>query len=153
MKLVFASDHAGFALREALAAHARTRGHDTWSVGAPDESSYDYPNAADLAAQALIDGTADRAVLVCGSGIGISIRANRHPGVRAANCCSVIMARLARQHNHANALSVGSRLVDESLAKAILDAFLETNEDTEGRHVRRVELLDGAVCDAAGERC
>lgn len=152
-RIVFASDHAGFALREALAGHAGALGYETWSVGAQDESGYDYPDAADLAAKDLVSGNADRAVLVCGSGIGISIRANRHAGVRAANCCSVEMAELARRHNHANALCLGSRLVEETLAKEILETFLKTDEDRDVRHQRRVELLDGSACEAAGERC
>jgi len=140
-------------LREALARHARLRGHDTWCVGAQDGSPFDYPDAADLAVKDLLSGRADRAVMVCGTGIGISIRANRYTGVRAANCCSVPMAEMARRHNQANALCLGARFVDDALAKEILDAFLETSEDTEERHRRRVELLDGSVFDSAGEQC
>lgn len=150
MNIVFASDHAGFAFREALAAHAQAQGHQVRSVGAPDESAYDYPDAADEGVVELLAGRADLAVMVCGSGIGIAIRANRHAGVRAANCMTVEMAQLARRHNHANVLCLGSRLMDATLAKQIQDAFLQTIEDTEARHQRRVELLDGSVQCAPG---
>ena len=89
MKIVLTSDHAGYALREALAGHARSRGHDAWCVGAQDASAFDYPDAADLAVKELLSGRADCAVMICGTGIGVSIRANRYAAVRAANCCSV----------------------------------------------------------------
>lgn len=151
MNIVFGTDHAGFALSEALRAYATDQGHHTWSVGAASEDAFDYPVAADLAVADLLSGKADLGVLVCGSGIGISIRANRYAGIRAANCCTEQMAEMARRHNHANALCLGARLLDVPQAEAILARFLQTGEDTEARHVRRVEGLDGALCDVGEE--
>lgn len=151
MNIVFGTDHAGFALSEALRTYAAAQGHQVWSVGATSEEAYDYPIAADLAVADILSGKADLGVLVCGSGIGISIRANRYAGIRAANCCSAQMAEMARRHNHANALCLGSRLLDVSEAEAILAKFLHTDEDTEARHVRRVEGMDGALCDVGKE--
>lgn len=145
MNIVFGSDHAGYALREALREGASAAGHRTWSVGAPSEQPYDYPDAADLGVADVLAGKADFGVLVCGTGIGISIRANRHPGIRAANCCTEEMAEMARRHNHANVLCLGARLLDVPAAQAILVRFLETDEDTEARHVRRVEEMDRAL--------
>lgn len=152
MKIVFGSDHAGYAMREALRAHADALGHETWWVGAPDERPYDYPDAADLAVQSILEGKADVGVLICGTGIGISIRANRHPGIRAANCCTPEMAEMARRHNHANVLCLGARLLSDADAVPVFDRFLATGEDREERHERRVEKLDGELPEAAQER-
>ncbi len=151
MNIVFGSDHAGFAMREALRAFAAAAGHCAWSVGATSEAAYDYPDAADLGVADVLSGKAQRAVLVCGTGIGMSIRANRHPGIRAANCCNEAMAELARRHNHANVLCVGARVLDIPAAEAILARFLDTGEDTEARHVRRVEELDRALREQSKE--
>lgn len=112
------------------------------AFGAMSTDSYDYPDAADLVVSELLSGRADLGVLVCGSGIGISIRANRHAGIRAANCCSAEMATLARQHNHANVLALGERLVSEGDAMEIFDAFLAGEPDLAERHARRVVKLD-----------
>jgi ribose 5-phosphate isomerase B len=142
MRIAFGSDHAGLTLRTALEAHAAQEGHHVESFGAQTNSPYDYPDAADLVCQKILAGEADLGVLICGSGIGISIRANRHAGIRAANCCSPEMARLARLHNHANILAMGERLIDEDLAIQTLDAFLDTAPDLDERHVRRVRKLD-----------
>lgn len=142
MRLVFGSDHAGFALRKLLVAHAEKSGHTAQEVGAASEDPYDYPDAADELAPIILNGEADLGILVCGSGIGICIRANRHPGVRAANCWNEESARMARLHNHANVLCLGQRLTEAGLAPRILDAFLEGSEDHAERHERRVRELD-----------
>lgn len=147
MRLVFGSDHAGLPLRQALAAYARGGGHDVVEVGAETSSSFDYPLAADAVACQVRDREAEFGILVCGSGIGVSIRANRYRGVRAALCTSEEHARLARQHNHANVLCLGGRLTPEAEAQVILRAFLETDPDPDERHERRVRQLDGTtVC-------
>ncbi len=144
-KLILGSDHAGFALREILADHAEDLGYQVEIVGALSQSPYDYPDAVDELVPKLLRGDAGFGVLVCGSGIGMSIRANRYEGIRAANCCSPVMAELARQHNHANVLCVGERTTDPEIAKAVLDAFLLTPEDHADRHDRRVEKLDNPL--------
>lgn len=142
MRLAFGSDHAGYALRSALAAMARTQGHTVTECGATGGEPYDYPDAADAVSEAIRIHQADLGVLICGSGIGMSIRANRYRGVRAALCCSVESARLARQHNHANVLCLGERTGSPEEARAILQAFLDTPPDEAERHVRRVRKLD-----------
>ncbi|MBS1724366.1 MAG: RpiB/LacA/LacB family sugar-phosphate isomerase [Armatimonadetes bacterium] len=145
MRLVFGSDHAGFEFRTGLANVARSWGHEVQEVGAMSTEPYDYPDAADAATAEILAGRADLGVLICGTGIGVSIRANRHLGIRAAVCCSVDAAILARQHNHANFLCLGARLTQPDTGTAVLRAFLETGEDHNERHERRVRKLDGNV--------
>ena len=143
MTIVFASDHAGFRMREELARDAQSLGHDTISVGATSEDAYDYPDAADAGCAVILGGGAQMGVFVCGSGAGICMRANRHNGIRAAACSSVEMARLARQHNHANVLCLGQRTIESALALEVLEAFLDEPEDLAERHVRRVAKIEG----------
>jgi RpiB/LacA/LacB family sugar-phosphate isomerase len=113
--------------------------------GAQSTEAYDYPDAVDPVACDLLKGNANFGVIVCGSGIGVDIRANRFDHIRAANCVTEEMAELSRQHNHANVLCLGARLMDSDRAKAILKTFLATAESQEPRHVRRVEKMDGDV--------
>lgn len=143
MKLVFSSDHAGYVLRQQLVESAKAGGYETVVVGAPSEDAYDYPDAADEACEVLLNGGADFAVLVCGNGIGICMRANKHPGIRAANCTSVKMATMARQHNHANVLCLGQRITEPDMARDIMEEFLNEGPDTAERHKRRVAKIDG----------
>lgn len=145
MKLIFGADHAGFHLRQAMAKWARDNGHEAYEVGALSDAAFDYPVASDEVVEGILKEHYDLGVVTCGTGVGVCIRANRHPGIRAANCCSPEMAKLAREHNHANVLCVGARLLDQSEAKAILKAFVETPESAEKRHVRRVGMLDEGV--------
>ncbi len=145
MTIVFSSDHAGFALREALAKHAEDSGHETFTVGAPSEDAYDYPDAADEAVRYVLDARARFGVFVCGTGIGICMRANRYRGIRGAPCTSVDMARLAREHNDANVLCLGARITQTDLAIEIMDAFLAGSASDVDRHKRRVAQLDGNV--------
>lgn len=145
MKLLFGSDHAGFELRHAVAEWARSQGHHVTETGANSTEAFDYPLAADAVACELKSGQFDFGVLVCGTGIGVCIRANRYPHIRAAECTSVEMARLARQHNHANVLCLGGRILDKEQSTSILSAFLETDPDTAERHARRVNLLDAKL--------
>lgn len=145
MRVAIGSDHAGFAFRRRLVDHLRASGHDVEEFGAPDEGRFDYPLASDEVAQAILDQTHDRGILVCGSGIGVCIRANRHPGIRAAQCFTVEMAQLARAHNHANVVCIGERVQEYSDVEQIVDAFLVGEEDAGERHAHRVELLDAPV--------
>jgi ribose 5-phosphate isomerase B len=142
MRIAFASDHAGLTLRHRLAEVASELGHTVTELGALTGDAYDYPDAADAVVAQIRCRRADLGVLVCGTGIGMSIRANRHRGVRAAMCCSVETASLARRHNHANVLCLGERTQDPGEAEAILHAFLEAKPDPEPRHRRRVYKLD-----------
>ena len=142
MRIVFGSDHAGFLLRQTLETWAKEQGHEVSSFGATSEEPYDYPDASDAVACELLRNHGVIGVLVCGTGIGVSIRANRYDHIRAANCCSTKMAELARLHNHANVLCLGSRTTEPNEAVLILNAFLSTGEDQAERHSRRVQKLD-----------
>ena len=138
--IALASDHAGFALKEELKAELESMGYAVLDLGAYDEGSVDYPDFGKAMAEAIETGKAERGVLVCGSGIGISIAANRSTKVRAALCHDETTARLSRQHNDANVLALGARIIGGEVAKDCLKTFLQT-EFEGGRHSRRVEKL------------
>ena len=140
MRVAFGADHAGWELKNALAAAAREAGHDVADLGAHDGGSVDYPDFGAAVGRAVTDGTADRGVLVCGTGIGISIAANKVPGVRAAVAHDEFTARYSRLHNDANVLCLGSRVVGTGVAEAALATFLATAFEG-GRHARRVEKI------------
>lgn len=142
MRLALGSDHAGLGLRGRLAKQARQMGHECVELEAPDGQSYDYPVASDAVCEEVLAGRADYGILVCGTGIGVCIRANRHKSIRAANCTSTEMARLAREHNRANVLCLGARIMEEGQALEILRVFLETEQDPSERHERRTSMLD-----------
>ncbi|MCK6452778.1 MAG: ribose 5-phosphate isomerase B [Alphaproteobacteria bacterium] len=135
--VAIASDHAGYPLKETLKAELRRLGVDVLDLGTDGLESVDYPDFADKLAHVVKDGKAGRGVLVCGTGIGIAIAANRHRHLRAAVCHDATSTRLARQHNDANVLAVGGRLVGEETAKECLRVFLETPFEG-GRHARRI---------------
>ena len=139
--IAIASDHAGFALKQVLKDRLQKDGFAPLDLGTDGPQSVDYPDFADKLAQALKDGRATRGVLVCGTGIGISIAANRHRHVRAALCHDTSSARLARQHNDANVLAMGARLIGEEAALDTLQVFLTTGFDGGERHSRRVGKL------------
>lgn len=139
--VAIAADHAGFELKALLADEIGALGYEVLDLGTNGLESVDYPDFGHKLARALTDGTADLGLLVCGTGIGISIAANRHIGVRAAVCHDTVSARLARQHNDANALALGSRLIGVEVAKDCVRTFL-TTEFEGGRHARRVAMLD-----------
>ena len=135
-----AADHAGFDLKTALVAELETLGYATLDLGAHDRQPVDYADFADALARAIAAAKAERGVLMCGTGIGMSIAANRNPAIRAALCHDGLSARLARQHNDANVLVLGARLVGAETAKDCLKIFLSTPFDG-GRHARRVAKL------------
>ncbi len=142
MRLAFGCDHAGFKLCEHLLGWAQANGYQTTRFGATSEEPFDYPEASDPVAHEVLEGRADFGVLICGSGIGVCIRANRYPGIRAGACTTELMAQLTRQHNHANVLCLGERLTEASLAEKILATFLATPPETAERHRQRVDKLD-----------
>ena len=137
-KIVIASDHAGFDLKQAVIAHLGAS--NVLDLGTNSADSVDYPDFGSAAADAIERGEAEQGIIICGSGIGISIAANRNPAVRAALCVTPEMARLGRLHNDANVLALGARLVDVNTALECVDVFLKT-EFEGGRHARRVEKL------------
>ncbi len=140
MKIAFASDHAGFKYKKELSAWLKTKEYKILDFGTYVEESVDYPDYAFPAAEAVASGVADLGIIICGSGVGMSIVANKVTGIRAANCCNAEMARLARQHNNANVLTFGQRMVDIETAKDMIIEFLE-GEFEGGRHMIRVEKI------------
>jgi ribose 5-phosphate isomerase B len=152
MTILLGSDHAGFALRRILAAWLIDRGHAVAEIGATDATAFDYPDAAIEVARRIQRGDAPMGILICGTGIGMSMTANKFKGIRAAVCWNENSARLTREHNHANVLCLGSRLIETDTALAILEAFLSEPESAEPRHVRRVAKIDalgGCVDESA----
>ncbi|MFM9874394.1 MAG: ribose 5-phosphate isomerase B [Fimbriimonadaceae bacterium] len=141
MKIVIGSDHAGDTYKRAIAKHLESTGHSITLVGSTGPERFDYPLASDAVAHTIEKSEADCGILICGSGIGVSIRANRYPFIRAALCTSEEMAQLAREHNHANVLCLGERIIDLDIALSIVDRFLNTEPDNGVRHLHRVELL------------
>jgi ribose 5-phosphate isomerase B len=139
-RIAIVSDHAAFEMKAALAAYLREGGHSVTDLGPDGIESVDYPDYGYKLAEEIAAGRADTGVALCGSGIGISIAANRHPACRCALVSEPLSARLAREHNDANVLAMGGRLLGFEMAKACLDAFLATPFGG-GRHSRRVDKL------------
>ena len=139
-RIAIVSDHAAFELKAALVAYLREAGHSVTDLGPDGVDSVDYPDYGYKLAEEIADGRADRGVALCGTGIGISIAANRHPACRCALVSEPLSARLAREHNDANVVAMGGRLLGIEMAKACLDAFLATPFGG-GRHERRVDKL------------
>jgi ribose 5-phosphate isomerase B len=138
--IAVASDHAGFDLKEILKRDLQSAGHEVLDLGTGSTESVDYPDFGKAMAEAIASGKVARGVLVCGTGIGISIAANRNPKVRAAVVHDTITARLAREHNDANVVAFGQRLIGVEVAREALQVFLKTGWEG-GRHARRVEKL------------
>jgi ribose 5-phosphate isomerase B len=138
--VAIASDHAGYEMKTALKEEISSLGYGVLDLGTDSPDSVDYPDFAHALSEAVTQGKAGRGVLVCGSGIGVSITANRHPGIRAALCHNAETARLSRQHNNANVLAMGERIIGVDVARECLRAFLET-EFEGGRHARRVAKM------------
>ncbi len=140
MRIALSADHAGFEMKDQLADWLRADGHEVVDLGTNGPESVDYPRYGALLAEALADGRADRGITVCGSGIGVAIAANRNPACRCAQVAEPLSASLARQHNDANAIALGARLIGIEMAKACVTAFL-TSDFLGGRHQRRVDQL------------
>ncbi|MBZ5587597.1 MAG: ribose 5-phosphate isomerase B [Acidobacteriia bacterium] len=141
MRILIASDHAGFEFKEMLADRARDTGYEILDLGPQNRDAVDYPDFAHQLARALLAGKGDLGVLICGTGIGMAMAANRHPGVRAALCHDAFTAEYARRHNNANVLCIGGRTTGPGVAVQILDIFLATPFEG-GRHERRVEKIE-----------
>ena len=136
-----ADDHGGFALKQSVSDEIRALGYDVLDLGTDSEESVDYPDFAEKLVSAIGRGDISRGALICGTGIGISIAANRHAGIRAALCYDEDTASLARQHNNANVICLGGRKTDSEQARTMIRLFLET-EFEGGRHARRVGKMD-----------
>ncbi|QOX65096.1 ribose 5-phosphate isomerase B [Anoxybacterium hadale] len=142
MKIALAADHGGFELKEKVKVYLLDKGYEVLDLGSDNgEISVDYPNYGKLCGETVVKGEADKGIVVCGTGIGISIAANKVKGIRCALCTNVFMAEMASKHNNANILSLGGRVLDTELALEIVHTWL-TTEFEGGRHQTRVDMLD-----------
>jgi len=141
--IAIGSDHGGYALKKALMAHLDKRGLAYQDFGTYSDASCDYPVYAKAVANAVASGECERGILICGTGIGVSITANKVPGIRAALCGDCFSAEATRQHNDANVLCMGARVVGEGLALKIADTFLDTPFSNDERHIRRISQIEG----------
>lgn len=140
--IAIGSDHGGYELKEAVIAHLKERGIEYRDYGCFDKSSCDYPVYGRAAAKAVASGECDKGVVICTTGIGISITANKVPGIRCALCTNEDLARMTRLHNDANMLALGAASVSKELACSIADTFLDTEFSNEERHIRRINLIE-----------
>ena len=142
MRIAIAADHAGYDLKEIVAEHLLSRGHEVLNLGVNTAAvPSDYPDAATAVAKALHSGKAERGVLMCGSGVGVSVAANKYPGIRAAVCHDTYSAHQGVEHDQMNVLVLGGRIIGEALARDLVDAFVGAQFSGEERHVRRLNKV------------
>ncbi len=141
MKIVVGADHAGFPLKQEIAALLAQDGHEVVDVGTHSTAPVDYPDSADAVGQAVLEGRAERGVLVCGSGVGASVAANKIPGIRAAVCHDVYSAHQGVEHDDMNVLVLGGRIVGPAVARELVCAFVAARFSREERHVHRLEKV------------
>jgi RpiB/LacA/LacB family sugar-phosphate isomerase len=139
MRVVIGADHAGFALKQKLGVSLRELGHEVTDVGTMNTDPVDYPDYAEAVGKLILDGGAERGVLICGSGVGASVAANKLPGIRAAVCHDTYSARQGVEHDDMNILVLGARVIGEELARDLVRAFLPAQFTAEARHLRRLE--------------
>ena len=140
--IAIGSDHGGFELKQAVLSHLENRGIEYKDYGCYDTSSCDYPVYGRAAAKAVASGECEKGIVICTTGIGISITANKIPGIRCALCTSEELAKMTRLHNNANMLALGATAVSKELACRIVDTFLDTEFSNEERHIRRIKLIE-----------
>ncbi|MDR1205320.1 MAG: ribose 5-phosphate isomerase B [Peptococcaceae bacterium] len=143
MNVIIGSDHGGFKLKAVVKEWLEAQGYQVTDVGTHSEESCDYPDIARLVAQPLAKGEYDRGIVICGTGIGISITANKVPGIRAALCGDTFSAKMSRMHNNANILAMGERVIGQGLALEILETWFATEFEAGGRHETRVAKIEG----------
>lgn len=141
MKIALGADHAGYALKERIKGHVAERGHEVVDLGTDSTRPVDYPEFAEAVGLAVRDGRAVRGILVCGSGVGASVAANKIPGIRAGLCHDHYSAHQGVEHDDVNVLVLGGRIIGESLALELVDAFLGATYSAEERHERRLEKV------------
>ena len=141
MKIVLGCDHAGFELKDAVVAHIKEKGHEVVEVGTFSTDSCHYPVYAEKVCDKIVSGECELGILICGTGIGMSMAANKRRGIRAACCSDTFSARLTREHNDANVLCFGARVVGVGLALDLVDAFIDAKYLNSGNHVARVAML------------
>ena len=141
MKIAIASDHGGYELKEKIYSYLLDKDYDVSNFGTDSSESCDYPIYAQRVCNAILSNDCEKGILICGTGIGMSIMANRYKGIRAACLSDKYSAQMTRKHNDSNVLCFGARVINETLAKEIVDIWLETQYEG-GRHQKRVEMLD-----------
>ncbi len=135
-------DHGGYALKQEIIQYLEEKGFEYKDYGCYNEGSVDYPEYAKKVAHAVVDGECEKGILICGTGIGISIAANKVKGIRAALCHDCFSAQATREHNDANILAMGARVVGPGLAVKIVDTFLNTEFSNDERHIRRINMIE-----------
>ena len=140
--IAIGSDHGGYWLKQEIMAHLKEQGVEYKDYGCYDEKSCDYPVYAKKVANAIVSGECEKGILICGTGIGISITANKVKGIRAALCHDTFSAQATREHNNANVLCMGARVIGPELAFRIADTFLEAGFSNDERHIRRISMLE-----------
>jgi ribose 5-phosphate isomerase B len=141
MKIVIGSDHGGYELKLEIIKHLTERGFEVKDIGCDSPASCDYPIYAKAAAKEIQSGDAELGILICGTGIGMSMAANKEDGIRAALCHDVFSAKATREHNDANILCMGARVIGLGLAELVVDTFLDTPFSNDERHIRRISLF------------
>jgi RpiB/LacA/LacB family sugar-phosphate isomerase len=142
MRIAVGADHAGFEMKRDLAAQMAQQGHEILDVGTHSSAAVDYPDIAEAVATALRNGQVDRGVIVCGSGAGVAVAANKFPGVRAAVCHDAYTARQAVEHDDLNVMCLGARVVGPALARTLVEQFLSATFTAEDRHLKRLAKID-----------
>lgn len=140
--IAIACDHGGFSLKQEIMAHLTERGLEYKDYGTYSEASCDYPVYAKAAAEAVASGECDKGILICGTGIGVSITANKVPGIRCALLSDCFSAQATREHNDANMMALGARVMGPGLACMIVDTFLDTPFSNDERHIRRISMIE-----------
>ena len=141
--IAIGSDHGGFDLKEKVKAHLQEQGMEVKDMGCYEKVSVDYPTFGHAVAKAVAEGEAEKGIVICTTGIGISITANKTPGIRCALCSEPLSAKMTRLHNDANILAMGAALVGDMMAMEIVDTFLGTAFSGDERHQRRIDLIEG----------
>ena len=141
MKISVGADHAAFSVKQEIIVYLKDKGLEVQDLGTHSEDSVDYPLFGQKVAQSILSGSSDKGIIICGTGIGISIAANRFKNIRAALCTTKIHAEMARKHNDSNVLALGARVTDIKTIKDIVDVWLNTTFEG-GRHQNRLELID-----------
>lgn len=150
-KIVIGCDHAAYELKLTVIKHLEAKGFDVIDVGTHSSESCNYPDYAQAVCKTIQAGTCELGILICGTGIGMSLVANKHMGIRAAVCSDTFSARLTREHNNANVLCFGARVVGMGLALDLVDNFVDTPFSGEERHVKRIELIDAIAKEEASK--
>ena len=150
MKIGISNDHAAVELKNSVLEHLRKKGYEVVNYGTDSHESYDYPMAAKVLCKAIRNGEVDLGIAICGTGVGISIACNKHRGIRACCCSEATSARLTREHNNANVICFGARIISEELANDIVDTFVTTEFSNGERHCKRVQMIKDIETEESG---